>query len=129
MRFCFLNEVQPNTDTSYKFNNTQRNQTLAEVSELVSQLTALLQWEDVKVLTKAAAVVAALAKTDSGRTACCCLRIASPLLKLLASHSDTQLWIQVCRALANICYENCESSLIYDIMWFILYSNNTSKRV
>lgn len=93
-------------------------QTLAEVSELVSQLTALLQWEDVKVLTKTAAVVAALAKTDSGRTACCCLHIASPLLKLLASHSDAQLCIQVCRALANICYENCKSSLIDVIIWF-----------
>lgn len=70
------------------------------------QLAALLDWDSVPILTKAAEVVAALAKSESGRTACCCPNITSPLLRLLASHSDPQLLVQVCRALANICYEN-----------------------
>ncbi|XP_046665551.1 rap1 GTPase-GDP dissociation stimulator 1 [Homalodisca vitripennis] len=81
-----------------------------DLPELVGQLANLLEWDNVGVLVKTAAVVAALAKTESGRTACCCSRVTSPLLRLMMSHSDIQLLVQVCRALGNICYENTDGN-------------------
>lgn len=76
--------------------------------DLVTQCVTLLEWDSLDVVGKAAAVVAALAKTESGRNACSCPCIILPLLRLLSSHTDNQLLIQTCRALGNICYENCE---------------------
>lgn len=79
---------------------------LNNLSGLLNQVETLLQWADEATVAKAASVVAALAKTEVGRTACCCQSLVSPLAHLLATKQDSQLLIQVCRALANICYEN-----------------------
>lgn len=78
------------------------------VDDLVTQLAALLEWENTDVVCKTAAILAALAKTESGRNACCCQSVTSPLLRLLSSYTDNKLLLQACRALGNICYENCE---------------------
>lgn len=76
--------------------------------EIVTQLSAILsEKQSDQVLSKAAMVVAVLAKSDVGRALCCCSTITSPLLQLLSSPStNIKVLIQVCRALGNICYEN-----------------------
>lgn len=79
-------------------------------SEMVTQLVTLLtRWDNEDVLAKAAMTVSALAKSETGRNACCTPSLVNPLLLLLSKRSsDLQVLIQVCRALGNICYENNE---------------------
>ncbi|XP_054262952.1 GTPase-GDP dissociation stimulator vimar [Macrosteles quadrilineatus] len=83
---------------------------LKNAGDLVTQLAALLEWENTDVVAKTAAVVAALAKSESGRSACCRQTVTTLLLRLLSSHTDNKLLIQACRALGNICYENSEGN-------------------
>ncbi|GIY16755.1 rap1 GTPase-GDP dissociation stimulator 1-A [Caerostris darwini] len=52
-----------------------------------------------------AEILAEVAKLDSGRQTCSDAAIIVPLLELL-SNNDSNVVLQVCRALGNICYEN-----------------------
>ncbi|PSN38110.1 hypothetical protein C0J52_00840 [Blattella germanica] len=74
---------------------------------LATQLETLLQWERKEIVTKAAQVVAELAKSETGREkfgSAAVLKILVELLK--AKDQDLAVLTQVCRALGNICYDN-----------------------
>lgn len=82
---------------------------------MVPILASLLSsWDKDKILTKTAMIIAALAKTDAGRTVCCCSAMTVPLLHIMTiSSSSVQVVTQVCRALGNICYENSEYLVLH----------------
>ncbi|XP_067133424.1 rap1 GTPase-GDP dissociation stimulator 1-like isoform X2 [Centruroides vittatus] len=76
-------------------------------SGIVSTVICLLKSEKLSppLTAKIGELIAELAKVDIARKPCTDVSMVGPLVDLLSSE-DNQTVLQVCRALANICYDN-----------------------
>ncbi|KAG1695322.1 Rap1 GTPase-GDP dissociation stimulator 1-B [Nymphon striatum] len=76
----------------------------------LSSLLSTRQSQETDLHTKVAEVVAELAKTDIARESCVDAELIPHLLDVLDTNGS-ELTVQVCRALGNICYENDDARL------------------
>ncbi|XP_077999749.1 rap1 GTPase-GDP dissociation stimulator 1-like [Glandiceps talaboti] len=69
--------------------------------------------EDPKYLAKMAQLVAEMTKTESVRMPCVNAGLIPPLVNIM-THQDSEVVLQTCRALGNICFDNDEARAIID---------------